>query len=106
MVYEPFRTCDLADIGTKKGGAGVAHIFIERFEDAPPPTRAQTAGCDCNIVLECHTRKVQYLVRFGEEGKFLLSLSEEVTDRASAEFSGVQVALQREDEHATGPFLE
>lgn len=70
------------------------------------PPRAQTAGCDCNIVLECHTRKVQYLVRFGEEGKFLLSLSEEVTDRASAEFSGVQVALQREDEHDTGPFLE
>ena len=34
MVYEPFGTCDLADICAKKGVAGVAHIFIERFEDA------------------------------------------------------------------------
>lgn len=41
MVYEPFRTCDLADICARKGGARVAHIFIERFEDATHGVKLQ-----------------------------------------------------------------
>lgn len=53
MAYEPFRTCDLADIGTKKGGAGVAHIFIQRFEDATHGLKLQsvTATLSWNVTL-------------------------------------------------------
>ena len=52
---------------------GCSHFYSEVWGCHP---WAQTAECDCNIVLECHTRNVQYLVCFGEKGKLLLSLSE------------------------------